>query len=142
MPRGNQLILVGCVKGKRPGSWPARELYQSTLFAGRRRYAERKRCPWFILSAKYGFVHPDQKISWYEATLKSMSAAARREWSEQVLQQIDAAIGKMQDTVVEVHAGKEYRDFGLVDGLKRRGAKVELPVAHLGLGQQLAWYKA
>src|SRR5438093_12106 len=53
------VILLGCVKTKRDGWHRAKDLYVSTLFDGRRRYAEQSGRPWFILSAKLGLVKPD-----------------------------------------------------------------------------------
>jgi hypothetical protein len=35
-------------------------------------------------------------------------------------------------------AGQRYREF-LVEPLQRRGIKVEVPMANLALGEQLAW---
>jgi len=136
----SRLLLIGCVKGKRKGTWPARELYVSELFSRRRHYAEVAGCSWFILSAKHGLVAPDQPIEWYDRTLSDVGADERRRWSESVLKQLDVIVGSMDGTVIEVHAGKAYRDFGLVQGLTNRGALVAVPTAHLGLGQQLAWY--
>jgi hypothetical protein len=37
---------------------PARRLYRSALFQGRRSYAEGSERPWFIASARYGLVDP------------------------------------------------------------------------------------
>jgi hypothetical protein len=39
---------------------PAKRLYRSALFQGRRSYAEAAARPWFIISARYGLVDPDQ----------------------------------------------------------------------------------
>jgi hypothetical protein len=47
--------LVGCVKGKRSRPAPARELYTSALFLGRRAFVEATCERWFILSAKHGW---------------------------------------------------------------------------------------
>ena len=137
----DRLVLVGCVKGKKTGRWPAKDLYSSTLFAGRRKYAERTGQPRYILGAKYGLVHPDEPIECYEASLKDMNALSRRQWSQQVLCQLDRVVPQLKGCLVELHAGKEYRQFGLHEGLARRGADVETPTEHLGLGQQLAWYQ-
>lgn len=39
---------------------------------------------------------------------------------------------------VVMFAGHRYREF-LIEPLERRGAKVEMPMAHLARGEQLAW---
>jgi hypothetical protein len=54
-----RLGLVGCVKPKLPHAAPARELYTSALFWGRRVYVERTCDRWFILSAKHALVDPE-----------------------------------------------------------------------------------
>jgi hypothetical protein len=42
--------------------------------------------------------------------------------------------------VFEIHAGADYRDFGLADGLLQRGAVVTVPTLGLSQGRQLAFY--
>jgi hypothetical protein len=49
--QADRIILVGCVKTKQDRAAAAKDLYVSTLWRGRRSYAERTRQPWFILSA-------------------------------------------------------------------------------------------
>jgi hypothetical protein len=135
------VILVGCVKTKVAGTHPAKSLYASPLFNGRRGYAEATGSPWFILSARYGLVSPDAEIESYDDTLKTKSREQRRTWSEAVLARLDRELPRSA-TSVEIHAGKEYRDFGLVEGLERRGLNVAVPLRHLGMGQQVAWYRS
>ncbi len=134
------LILVGCVKGKRAGRHPARDLFTSALFRGRRAVAEASGAPWFILSAKYGLVVPNELIDNYDVELKSISTASRRAWSTQALLDLKRHYGPLVGKTVEIHAGAEYRDSGLSEGLKREGATVTVPLANLTRGQQLAWY--
>jgi hypothetical protein len=52
--------LVGCVKEKAEARRPASSLYRSLLFRGRQRFVEHSCTEWWILSAEYGLVHPDQ----------------------------------------------------------------------------------
>ena len=77
------ILLVGCVKGKL--EWAsrvaARKLYASPLWRSRRAYAEQAGRPWFILSAKYGLLHPEERIAWYDLDLSGLPAAERRTWS-------------------------------------------------------------
>jgi hypothetical protein len=42
--------------------------------------------------------------------------------------------------LISIPAGNEYRAYGLVYGLIAEGAQVEVPVAGLPLGKQLAFY--
>lgn len=132
--------LVGCVKAKQPTASTAEDLYVSTLFAGRRRYVERTCDRWFVLSAKHGLLEPTTLVEPYDETLKTKGRLERRRWSESVLAQLDAALGDVAGITFEVHAGAEYRDFGLTAGLLDRGGQVEVPVEGLRIGEQLAFY--
>ena len=132
--------LVGCVKTKQTVPCLARDLYISPLFVGRRAYVERSCDRWYILSAKHGLVAPDQLLAPYEQTLTTMPARARQEWSRTVLAELRATVPFWR-TIFEVHAGIEYRDSGLVDGLRGWGATVEVPTEGLPQGAQLKFYK-
>ena len=133
--------LVGCVKKKVGVPRVAKDLYVSTLFVGRRSYVERSSDEWWVLSAKHGLVHPDDVLLPYDVTLTEADRPARRSWSKQVLSAIDQRIQPMRGDVFEIHAGKEYRESGLVDGLRDRGCVVEVPTEGRPIGVQLRFYK-
>jgi len=78
------LILVGCVSAKLEHAAPAKDLYVSPLFARRRRYAEASGRPWFIYSALYGLLAPDDRIEPYDVSLKDASPSQRRAMGERV----------------------------------------------------------
>lgn len=134
--------LVGCVKSKQDVAAPARDLYTSALFRGRRAYVEQTCGGWFVLSAKYGIVTPDTVIAPYDVALKDASPSSREAWARDVLRSLEERVGSLGEHVFEIHAGSAYRDHGLVRGLRARGAKVEIPAAGLNQGQQLAFYAA
>lgn len=133
--------LVGCVKEKAESPQPARDLYRSALFAGRRAYVERSCGQWWILSAKHGLVHPLNALAPYDETLKLASRSARRRWSHEVLAALDERVIPAAGDIVEIHAGTDYRDYGLVQGLGDRGCVVEIPSAGMAIGEQLRFYK-
>ena len=132
--------LVGCVKQKRFGSSRAEDLYTSPLFLGRRRYVERSCDEWWILSAEHGLISPQETIAPYDKTLKGAPTGDKRAWAERVLTSIDRMVAVVPGDIVEVHAGSDYRDFGLVQGLRARGALVEIPTQGLPVGLQLQFY--
>ncbi len=134
-----RIALVGCVKTKRKGTFPARDLYVSPLFLKRRAYVEATGVRWWILSAEHGLVAPMTNLRDYERTLNRMSAADRRSWGERVLRQLRAELGSLDGYTFEVHAGSHYV-AAIAAGLRAAGATIDLPTAGLGLGQQLAWY--
>lgn len=134
--------LVGCVKGKRSRPAPARELYMSALFLGRRAFVEATCERWFILSAKHGLVDPDDVLEPYDQTLKDASEAHRRQWSARVLNQLERSLPDLHGVIFEAHAGAAYLDHGLAAALEARGAVIERPTARLSFGRQLAFYKS
>lgn len=140
MTAARRVGLVGCVKQKAASRRQARDLYTSALFAGRRRYVERTCTEWWILSALHGLVSPGDVLAPYDVTLKGGGRAERRDWSNKVLATLDDQTGLRPGDVVEVHAGSEYRDFGLLHGLRRRGVVVVVPAEGMTLGRQLAFY--
>ena len=133
--------LVGCVNKKVGVPRVAKDLYVSTLFVGRRSYVERSSDEWWVLSAKHGLVHPDDVLLPYDVTLTKKDRPARRSWSKQVLSAIDQRIQPRRGDVFEIHAGAEYREFGLLDGLRDRGCLVEIPTERMRIGEQLRFYK-
>jgi hypothetical protein len=133
--------LVGCVKEKSAQPRRARELYLSTLFRGRRAYVEQSCDEWWILSAKHGLVHPDEMLDPYDVTLKNQASVKRRAWSRSVLEAIDTRVRPTRNDVFEIHAGAEYREFGLIEGLAERGCDVLVPTQGLGIGKQLQFYQ-
>lgn len=134
--------LVSCTKSKLGEAAPARRLYEpSTLFRGARCHVERSCERWLILSAKHGLLDPDSVIAPYDETLTTAGAGARRAWSRRVLEQLRAELGDLGAHTFEIHAGAAYVSFGLKEGLVAAGARVEEPLAGLGIGRRLAFYR-
>lgn len=134
--------LVGCVKSKQHRPARAKDLYTSTLFSGRRQFVERTCDRWFVLSALHGLVDPDEEIEPYDVTLVDQDVAARAAWAAGVVDAIQHRLADLRGVTFEVHAGTAYRDFGLVDGLRALGARVDVPAEGLTFGEQLAFYNA
>jgi hypothetical protein len=111
------------------------------LFAGRRRYADSKALPWYILSAKFGLLAPGDVIGPYDVYLADQSPAYRRAWGEFVIAQLEQKQPHLHGSTVEVHAGAAYTD-PLRAPLAERGATLATPLAHLRQGEQLAWYSS
>jgi hypothetical protein len=135
----NTITLVSCVSKKLDRPAPAAELYVSPWFKKARRYAELTSDRWFILSAKYGLVEPDRVIEPYERTLNEMNWHGRIEWAGQVYFSLQEALSGLEGKIVFL-AGHHYRDY-LARWLEGRFV-VEVPLAELGIGQQLAWFEA
>jgi hypothetical protein len=134
----SSIYLVSCVGEKRPAPCPAKDLYISDWFLKARHYVEATGSPWFILSALYGLVSPNDVIAPYNQTLNTISASARRAWADRVRTQMDARLPDASRIVIL--AGKRYRE-GLMSYLQRRAPVVEVPMEGLRIGLQLAWLK-
>ena len=130
------LYLVSCVGQKLSVPAPAADLYTSAWFRKARSYVAESGEPWFILSAKYGLVHPDKVIEPYDATLNTMPVADRREWARSVLGDLESYVAGMETVVVL--AGKRYRQF-LEGPLAATGVTVSIPMEGLRIGEQLSW---
>lgn len=132
--------LVGCVKNKLATTATAQDLYVSQLFRGRRWYVEQTCDSWFIMSSPHIVVEPAASVAPYDATLVGSARQTRRRWVQEVLAALDDKLGAVRGNVFEIHAGADYRDFGLADGLLQRGAVVAVPTLGLSQGRQLAFY--
>ena len=134
--RGKTVFLVSCVSEKHNRPMPAGELYCSPWFQKARCFAERQAAEWFILSAKYGLVAPDQVIEPYNETLNEKTVAERREWSRKVVQELRPRC--TPETSIVILAGEKYREF-LLPALRDFGCRVEIPMEGLAIGEQLHW---
>ena len=130
--------LVACAAAKLDRPAPARDLYTSPLYRKARAYVEATCDLWFILSAAHGLVRPDTVLEPYDVTLARLPAADRRRWTDHVRQQLAAQLADRADREVVVLAGRHYR--GWIDTLPDTCTwTVSVPMAGLGIGQQLAW---
>ncbi|MEX2119395.1 MAG: DUF6884 domain-containing protein [Pirellulales bacterium] len=134
--RGHTVYLVSCVGQKLGESSLAKDLYVSDWFKKARSYVEATGYPWFILSAEYGLVAPDQRIAPYEKTLNAMTAGERRQWASKVITQLDEAMPGLTHAVFL--AGQRYREF-LASHLESRKVAVAVPMEGLRIGEQLSW---
>lgn len=128
--------LVACVTKKRETASPAKDLYISDLFKKSRIFVESNCDKWFILSAKYGLLLPEQVIEPYNKTLISCGKKKRIEWSESVFQDISKHI-QPGDEIVFL-AGKIYREF-LIPKLRAEGVQIKVPMEGLRIGEQMQW---
>jgi hypothetical protein len=131
-----RVALVSCVKSKQLRPALAKDLYTSALFTKARAWAERNCDEWFILSAKYGFVNPDQMLEPYEMTLNTMRTGERRQWADRVFRQMDAAGVLSRETTFVWLAGSNYKSdlARLLNGYEQAD-----PMEGLGIGKRLQW---
>lgn len=106
LPRST-VFLVSCVGKKVSVPVRARDLYVSEWFARAREYIETSGSPWFILSAKYGLVSPDDVLEPYEQSLNQMKVDERHAWAARVQAQMEERLPKANRIVIL--AGRRYR---------------------------------
>jgi hypothetical protein len=132
----SQICLLSCVSSKADHPLPARDLYTSALFVKARAYIESMNCPWFILSAEHGLVHPSTVVAPYEKTLNTMGVRERRGWADGVIRQMQTEMPYARRIVVL--AGQRYRDY-LMPYLATRAARVDVPLEGKRIGEQVQW---
>jgi len=134
------VMLVSCSKAKAAGELPARELYQGELFKKASAFAELRGVLWFILSAKYGLVAPDQPIESYNTRLDDLSAAERDYWGETIVHDLTEETAPVlitpSNATIEIYAGELYTK-PIKARLEALGFTVAIPLAGFGIGQQL-----
>lgn len=135
------VLLMGCVKTKATSPSAAKDLYLSPLFRHERHYAEVQGLPWFILSAEYGLVAPDEWISPYERYLPAMPSSYRTAWGLWVAERLEMLAGPLSAKVIEVHAGEPYLR-AIAEPLDAKRAVVTSPLMGLSMGKRMSWYSA
>lgn len=139
LPAHVDAILIGCVSQKNTDPMPAKDLYRSELFRRRRLWAEASRRPWWIVSAEYGLVGPDQVVAPYDTRIGRLPADAKAKLADSIADDLERGLGSLAGKVLELHAGDEYV-LAIGPTLQRRGAQVFRPLQGLRIGEQLGWY--
>lgn len=134
-----RVALVSCVKSKQTSAAAACDLYTSQLFRALRGYAEANADVWYILSAEYGLLRPDQVIVPYERTLNAMRKRDRLAWAERVQRQLLQVLPSEAEVILL--AGVRYRQ-DLVPFLRGHGFSISVPLEGLSFGRQLQRMKA
>lgn len=135
-----RLVLIGSSIRREKKTLPAREMYAGDLFTKAREYAEQRGLRWYVLSAKWGLLHPDELVPPNELDLASCTSQYRNTWGHWVGAQLVAAVGPLSGHIVEVHAAPTY-----VQPIRRplsvMAADLREPLSGLRPSEQLAWYR-
>lgn len=130
------IVLISCVKTKRPIRSKARDLYTSTWYKLAYEYAQRlKPDEIYILSAKHGLVNPEQELEPYNLTFCSMKTDQKKSWARKVLKQLEG-ISKLHEDHFIFLASEKYRKY-----LIKAMTLYEIPMEGLRQGEQLSWLK-
>ena len=144
-----EALLIGCGAAKQPTAVRAAELYTSTYFKEKVKFAEALGKPWAILSAKYGILQPDSLTAPYDFSAGQLTPEELREWVAGVALQLFSWEPFMGDG--PLLSLRSIRRLGIIAGetyvtpltatLATLGVEVLNPCKGLGLGQQVAWLR-
>lgn len=134
-----QALLIGCGASKQSHPVRAAELYTSSYFQEKVKFAEALGKPWAILSGKLGIVEPDTLTEPYNVNAEALDEYEKREWVIGVVAALFA--WHRHVTHLAIIAGKNYYD-PLAATLATVGVETFNPCAGLGIGEQIAWMRA
>jgi hypothetical protein len=126
--------IIACSASKLDVGAQAQDLYQGELFKKCRAYVERECDEWFILSACHNLIKPTDWIEPYDHSMSSKPKLARNIWAQNVAGRLGIQI-QPGDTIICL-AAAPYREW--IDQVPN---EVLVPLAGLGIGQQLGWLK-
>ena len=143
------VYFVGCGKSKLDVAAPAKDLYQGSLFKKARTYVAHKMIEgdeWYILSAQEGCIRPDKTVEPYDKTLLSMKRDERYSWAMKSIRDFCRhgyyPYYTRQNLRLVFLCGKLYRRdiiMFLSESKHFNDVTIEVPMAGLGIGQQLKW---
>jgi hypothetical protein len=115
----------------------AKDAYTSHYFQLNRAYAERFADQWVILSAKYGYLWPDDKIEDYNVTFKRKGSGPI--CVERLQEQVREKDLARFDEII-VLGGKEYRGM-ILGSFQAFDVKITDPFLGLQIGKRLSALK-
>jgi len=136
------VCLISCVKRKKPGCHPAKDLYDSTLFNYHYQYAMEvlgvEEEDIYIISAEHGLISSSAQTCNYDKTLRGMPKEERKEWASMVSTQLQETLD-LENSNIVILAGVIYYEY-LLDNIPH----YELPEALNGLpiGKRLGKLKS
>jgi hypothetical protein len=131
-----EIALISCTKLKQDYICQAQKMYlPSALFRKASTYIRNNYDVWFILSAKYGLLKPEEIIEPYNITLNKFSKKELVAWSEKIYLEM----ARYPITAIDFYAGEKYRSE-LIPMLEKNNVRCKVPLRGLGIGQQLHFY--
>lgn len=134
IPKG--ITLVSCCRDKLGRCAAARQLYKSPLFQKSARWAERQGNDWFVLSARYGLIKPDDRLMPYDHSVRNMSPVEREAWAKHVADQLGVFYRDVDPLEVTLLAGAAYSVW---IPLVQNRCTVHQPMDGMQIGQRLQW---
>lgn len=131
-----KIALISCTKLKQNYRCEAQEMYKpSQLFSKILRYIKIQNYDkWFILSAKYELLKPNEIIEPYNISLNNMNKKEKIHWSNNVFKQLI----KYKPDLIDFYAGENYRKY-LIPLIEDENIIYYIPLKGLGIGKQMQW---
>ncbi|WP_440767581.1 DUF6884 domain-containing protein [Natronorubrum sp. DTA7] len=112
-PDPKVLSVVSCGSSKQAledgETVPARELYNSSVHTCKDRFGRHSH-GYYIASAKFGLVHHDEELPYYDQTLSKMSDDKVWEWADDVAGDLQRIVDRDGYDAVVIIAGEDYVD--------------------------------
>jgi len=125
--------LIACSKTKAKKRCKASEMYTGAMFQLSVRLMEKWKCPYMIISAKYGLIDPDTIINPYELKMTDLTMPQREEMAKKINAGLKSRLRK--DEIVLCLMGIEYMLFA-------RDIPVLMPMVGMGIGRRLQFLKS
>lgn len=131
------IVLIEDSRAQTQDACQAKDLFLSHEFRAARQFAEVLGDRWFILSARYGLVEPDQEIKPYDDVLSERSYNAKYEWAVRVRDALKPHLAS--DTKIIAAISPIYLR-ALESLLDQTGCELETPLKELRSPQRrTAW---
>lgn len=107
----DKIALIACVKDKQDRPMFAWEMYQGEDFKSWWKDAEQRGAHFiYILSGKYGLLHPEQIIEPYDFNLNEASEDEQKAWAKAVLDKLRQHHDLQKDHFI-IYANEHYRKY-------------------------------
>lgn len=133
-----KIAILSCTKSKLPITCEAYKLYSaSALFSKTYKHVQELRYDEiYILSAKYGLLHPQNEIAPYELSIHDLKGPQKREWLDSVWRKLEL----YGVTQVDFWCGKAYYvELSKLIQTYYPEITINIPMQGMGIGKRLAF---
>jgi hypothetical protein len=132
------IFIITCSSQKIKTESPARDLYLSERFILAKKLADEYADQWFIISAKYGLLEPDQVVAPYDKNLKELSLQEYKLWSEKNIRKLDYCL---TEKINFICLGEEEYFLDIETYLLRQGNTINIPFRHIEKDNRVPWLR-
>lgn len=129
-----KIALISCVKQKKEGIHPAKDLFTSAWFVKAKEFVEQNDFDeWYILSAKYHLVSPTDLIESYPEHLNQFKKQQIESWAQKTAEQIQSQ--QLSGDQLYILGSEKYRS--IISHLPHM--EIMEPLKGMGVSKQMAW---